>query len=279
MSLATWVLLLATAAGAGDRDGPATASLVVPRTDAAAGLSTGPLQAGPGDGDLGVVRRALPRTEAAIAIRPAAIVDTPGFYGMIGAALEVSGSYQLDARREVFASVNALQLRFIQNATLTKTQLALGATSLGYSTSRLVGERAVARFVRLHLPTSTEYPHAPPYGVEGGLSGRGDVTPSLSWHGGLSAAVTFAQSAAAGTHPQALVSLLAGGAWTPRTWLSIVVDLAARLGPLSTLELLAPGLGLRFRAGDLGFELQAVVPVAGSSRLAGLGSLRAAYRF
>ena len=256
-------------------------------------MATGPLQSGLLEGDVGLVRRGVPRTELGLAVRPALTIDSPGFYGNVVAGLELSGSYQLGQRSELFGSLTALQFRFLQNATLKKTQLSLGPTSLGASCAAIQQERfTLATFIRAHLPTSSEFVHVRPFGFEPGVVIHAQPMPTLAWHAGATLPLSFGDSLASGAHPQLLVTALAGAQWLPFTWFSVVAELGSQVNvvgacadgsncfaPPRALQQVTAGLGLRFKAGNVGFELEGLVPFAGASRVTGAGSLKAAYRF
>ncbi|MFN7132207.1 MAG: hypothetical protein ACK4N5_08995 [Myxococcales bacterium] len=247
-------------------------------------LATGPLTAGAVDGDLGLIRRTAPRTEASVALRPGAIIDTPGFYGMIGAGLDVGGSYKLNDHAELFGTLTVLQFRFVQNATLTQSQMALGNGSAGLSWRVYQSESvALAPFARLHLPTSFEFRNAWPVGVEPGLSASGPLPGGATWHAGASLPVTAAFSAG-GSRTELQASAVAGGSWRATNWFALTVEAGSRLwlattAPVDLVDQLTAGVGLRFKVKQVGIELNGIVPVAGATRWDGAGSLRAAYGF
>ena len=51
--------------------------------------------------------------------RARAIIDTPRFYGALGADGRVSARHALDSSRELFAAFEVVRYQFVQNATLT----------------------------------------------------------------------------------------------------------------------------------------------------------------
>ena len=92
--------------------------------------------------DVTTGRRACPRTEVGVGTRARAVIDTPGFYGAIGADALVFASAALSPRLEVFGTLEAFHFQFVQTATLTATsgtlgQLTAGAALLTLSTERL----------------------------------------------------------------------------------------------------------------------------------------------
>lgn len=245
------------------------------------GMATGPVQVAAAPGELGLVRRAEARTEVALAIPGTVVLDEPGFYGMVDGAVAVQGSYAISERLEVFGGLAALQFRYVQNATLTATNLTLGALFLGatwVAISAPEGRLDLAPFVRLELPTSLEYQNARPMAVEPGLSLRGVVVPSLRWYAGASMPVAWVFSSG-GAHTRVSAAAVLGGEWAPWRWFALALELSGRFGPLDPLEQVAAGLALRFAAGRFGVELDGVVPFAGASRATLAAMLRGAYRF
>ena len=243
-------------------------------------LAAGPVAAAPALGDAGLVRRAEPRSELALAIRSGLVYDEPGFYGMADAGLELQGSWAPSPRTELFASLAAVQLRYVQNATLSSTTLTLGAATVGAAHVVLAvpGDRlAATAFVRALLPFTLEYEHALPIGVEPGVSLQGWIGGGASWHAGAALPLTATPSAG-GLNPRLALGAVGGLAWSPWRWVSLVGELSGRFGPLDPLDTLAAGIGARFAAGRLGLELAGVIPFAGASRYTAAALVRGAWR-
>jgi hypothetical protein len=244
------------------------------------GLAEGPLPFSASVDALGPVRRAEPRSEVALGIGGGLILDEPGFYGMAQGALRVEGSWAVTPRWEVFAGLEALQFRYVQNATLGETSFTLGALTAGatwLALSEPEGRLDLAPFAALLLPTSLEYRNARVLGGEVGISLRGAATSWLAWYAGASLPVTGTASDA-GNQVRAGAALAAGGSWTPARWFRVSVQLGAAFPFGDPMEQLAAGLGLRFAAGRLGIELDGILPFAGTSRFDAGALLRAAWR-
>jgi hypothetical protein len=242
-------------------------------------LAEGPLPFAASVDALGPVRRAAPRSEVALGIGGGLILDEPGFYGMAQGALRIDGSWAVTPRWEVFAGLDALQLRYVQNATLGETTYTLGTLTAGGTWLALSlpdGRLDLAPFVALLFPTSLEYRNTRVLGGEVGISLRGAAASWLDWYAGASLPVTGTVSDA-GNQVQAGASLVAGGSWTPWRWLRLSVQLTASFPFGHPMEQLAAGLGLRFAAGRFGFELDGILPFAGTSRFDAGALLRAAY--
>ncbi len=131
------------------------------------GMPEGPASVGYAEADMATGRRACPRTEFGLGGRFAAIIDTPNFYGNLGVSGVLFGSFAINERTEVFATLEAVNYTYAVNASLSKTGLALGhltagATRVLYTPGHFVGSASV----RLLLPTSFEIPGARLVGAE-----------------------------------------------------------------------------------------------------------------
>ena len=244
-------------------------------------LAEGPLPFAASVDALGPVRRAAPRSEVALGIGGGLILDEPGFYGMAQGALRIDGSWAITPRWEVFAGLEVLQFRYVQNATLDETTYTLGALTAGGTWLALSlpdGRLDLAPFVALLFPTSLEYRNTRVLGGEVGVSLRGAATSWLDWYAGASLPITGTVSDA-GNQVQAGAALVAGGSWTPWPWFRLSAQLAASFPFGHPMEQLAAGMGLRFAAGRFGIELDGILPFAGTSRFEAGALLRAAYRF
>jgi len=243
-------------------------------------LAEGPLPFAASVDVLGPVRRAEPRSEVALGLGGGLILDEPGFYGMAQGALRLEGSWAITPRWEVFAGLEALQFRYVQNATLGDTSYTLGALSAGGTWRALSlpdGRLDLAPFVALLFPTSLEYRNTRVLGGAAGVSLRGAATSWLDWYAGASLPITGTLSDA-GNQVRAGAELAAGGSWTPARWFRLSVQLTAGFPFGHPMEQLAAGLGLRFAAGRFGVELDGILPLAGTSRFDAGALLRAAWR-
>jgi len=243
-------------------------------------LAEGPLSVAASVDALGLVRRAVPRTEVALGLAAGLVLDEPGFYGMAQGALRVEGSWAITPRWEVSGSLEALQFRYVQNATLSETSYALGAFTAGVTwvaLSRPEGRLDLAPYVRLLFPTSLEYRNTRVAGGEAGVSASGLATSFLGWYAGVSLPVTGAFSDA-GDQIRSGLSAVAGGSWTPLRWFRLSLQLTGSFPLGDPMQQLAAGLGLRFAAGRAGIELDGVLPFAGTSRFDAAVMLRGAWR-
>ena len=227
------------------------------------GLPTGPAAIGYFEADVATGRRACPRTEFGLGGRFAAIIDAPNFYGNLGVSGVLFGSYALNERTEIFATLEAVNFTYAVNASLSKTALALGhltagATRVLYTPGHFVGSASA----RLLLPTSFEIPGGRLIGVELSHLTSWEVASFLEVHSALgvdfSAAISGAQA-----FPRLGGTVVIGGALQPTSWFAFVLDVSGHLGVRSFL---APTAALRFRVASLGIELGATLPLVGTDR-------------
>lgn len=244
------------------------------------GLFEGPATVGFYPAELGSGRRACPRTELGLYVRGGAIIDTPGFYGNLGAAGVLFGSFALSRRLELFGALEFVDFQFAQNASLKGTslnlgQLSVGASVVGYDLHHVV----LSPYGRLVLPTSSATSRVRDIGAEIGLALSYRPLDRVEVHG----VVGWDLSAGLGNGPadvRAGVLLNAGVQYNPATWFGLLIDVNAHLAQRAVLDYLAPVLGLRFRLyRNLGAELGASLPLAGADRRLFLGDLKFAYRF
>lgn len=244
---------------------PAEAPRALPGCDQAKahGLPEGPVALGYFEADMATGRRACPRTEAGLGARFGAIIDTPNFYGSLGVNGVLFGSWAFRPDTEVFATLEAVNFNFTQNAVLTATQLTLGNLTVGASNAVVKRETFIGSLsARLLLPTSFETPGARTVGAEIGFAASWRPLGWLEVHGYAGGDVTSAFSRAA-PYTRFGAILLAGAQWTPVSWFAFVLDLSVRAGALTYF---APTAGLRFRIARLGIEIGATLPLAGSDR-------------
>ncbi len=224
--------------------------------------------------DLATGRRACPRTEVGLGGRFGAIIDTANFYGDLGVSGVLFGSWALDPRWELYATLEAVNFTYVQTA-LKATQLTLGNLTVGASwTAYQTPTFAGAVSARLLLPTSLEVPGAHPVGAE---VGHASTWRPLSWlevHSWLGVDLTAALGPANGL-PWVGGTLSIGAQATPFTWGAVVLDVTGRLGPVTYL---APTVALRFAIGPVGLEVGGSLPLLGTDRHDFLAALRLAWK-
>lgn len=255
---------------------------------AGGGLMDGPLGLSFFEGDIGRPRRVCPRTEVVLGgdvmgidVADDLLTSDGNFYATMAGGGELSGSWKFSKKGELFASIQAVNFRFVQNATITRTHLGMGWTSVGatyhgWSTDKII----LAMTGRFTLPTAFDYyEHAWPLALDVGVAA---VYRPLSWlsvHGQVGAVASLAVSQG-DPDARAALQIVAGAECTPLDWLGLVLDLGAQLGYDAPLDQLSVALGFRFRIWrGLGLELAAMLPYAGESEANLAGVLRIGYRF
>lgn len=238
-------------------------------------LAEGPVTLGVAEADLGTGRRVCPRTEVGLGARLGATIDTPDFYGAIRADGHLFGAWAVRPDTELFATLEAVTFNFAQNAVLTATRVTLGHLTVGASRVHVARDTwALAANVRALLPTSFELPGARLLGAELGATTTWRPRRWLEVHGALGGRVTGAVGQAAAL-PAADGLALAGVQLSPFSWGGLAVDVAGRLGAVSSLT---PSVALRLAFGHLGVELAAAVPLVGTDRHDVIAGLRVAWR-
>lgn len=280
---------------AGQKDGAAAAVAASPMLLLAApvgcanwkapGLQEGPLPFGYLEADMAVGRRVCGRTEVAVGANFGAIIDTPNFYGNLGATGLLSGSFALREDLELFGTLEAVDFTYTQNAALKTAQLALGNLTVG-ATRRLYQRDAFVGAIsaRLLLPTTFQIPGSRPLGLELGHASSWRPGSSVEVHTWLGADAT-AGLGAGPAFPRLGGTVLAGFQWSPLDWFGVVIDVTGRYGRMlgvvganDTVSYLAPTVGLRFRMGTAGLEVGGSLPLVGTDRHDLIAGLKLAWR-
>jgi hypothetical protein len=226
------------------------------------------------DVDFGAGRRACPRSEKAFLLRGAALIDTPGFYGNLGASGMLHASFALRPYFEMFSTLEFLRFQFVQNATLKGTSAALGQMTIGWN-ARFV-ERphvALSQYTRWMLPTNAPS-NVRVVGGEVGLALSYRPKARFALHSFIAGDITAGISAGP-LSPRAGLSAGLGVQWAPWRFFALALDLQTALGHRAILDYLAPVLGLRFRLyRGLGLELDASRSVLGADQRLFVAALR-----
>ncbi len=242
-------------------------------------MAEGAVAVGIAEADLATSRRACPRTELGLGVRGNAIIDTPNFYGAIGADGLLFGSWAYSDRLELYGSLELPKYVWTQNATLKGSELTVGNASVGATYVALEGGGLVlSPTARLLVPTSFAIPNGRVLGAEVGAIGRYLPMSALELHGYAGLDGTLAVTAAEQV-PRGGASLLLGAQWAPLDWFSVVLDVQSHFGHRAALDYVAPAVGLRFALGkQLGAELDAWVPVVGEARQLAAGGFKLTYQ-
>lgn len=246
---------------------------------AASALPEGPVPFGYQSADVSTGRRACPRTEAGFGLQGGAIIEVANFYGAVTGAGVLSGSLALRPDLEVFASLEAVRVQYVQNASLTGMAVSLGQLTAGATYVALTrGAFVLAPSVRLELPTSFASPTTRTLGGEVGAALMYRPINRFDVHGYVGADVSTGLGAAA-SQPKAGFLVNVGTEYALCSGFAAVLDANVHFGHRDTLDYIAPALGLRFRAGEhFGAEVGASLPVAGPERALAVGGLKLTYR-
>ncbi|MEN9798007.1 MAG: hypothetical protein RL653_1703 [Pseudomonadota bacterium] len=245
----------------------------------AAGLPEGPVPLAWYEADVGTGRRTCGRTEFGVGTRLRAIIDTPGFYGNIGASALLFGSYAFSPRTELFGTLEAYDFQFVQNATLQGTAGTLGQLTVGatHQVFRYGQGGIVSATARLMLPTALSSPTRT-VGGEVGAAWSHRFSDRLRFHGFGSVDLTAGLGAAAPL-PRVGVHLNGGAEYVVCSGFSAVLDGNLHFGRRALFDTFAPALGLRARLWrGLGLELAAALPLVGAERTDASLGLRLAWR-
>jgi|CXWL01.1.fsa_nt_gi hypothetical protein len=237
-------------------------------------LPHAPAWVGLGDADFGTGRRVCPLTEVGLGVGGGAIIDTPNYYGHIGVAGVLFGSYALNRKTELFGTLEMVQFNFVQNSALKQTSLNLGNLTVGATRQLYASRRGTGgATARLLLPTSFGVSNARLIGAELGHLYSFSPTDWGEVHTYLG--VDFTAGLSAGpSQPRIGVTGTAGFQFSPASWFAVVVDVMGRYGAHTALS---PSLALRFRIVRVAIDLSLTKPVLGSDRHLALAGLRASW--
>ena len=243
------------------------------------GLADGPVLLGFGDGEFGAGHRACARRELFIAARALLQIDLPDFYGAITGRFRLGGSLPLGPRAELFASLELLQIQYVQNASLKGTAYDFAQTTVGGAYQLYdYGDLVLTLYGRLLLPTAST-PHVRTLGFEGGLAASFRRWERLELHGWLGGDLALGLSAATAL-PRGGGAVQLGLQYSPWTWLGLALDFVARFGHRGAFDDVGGAAALRFRLrGQLGLELAATVARLTADRSDYGAQLRVHYRF
>lgn len=161
------------------------------------------------DAYLDAQRSACVRDEAFVALAPHALIDTPGFHGVLGGDLSLGGRLVVH-EIELGVQVRAVDFAFVQNAVNKVTHTGFGPVVIGAAANR--GNAAIA--ARLELPYTQSFATVRTSAALEGLYSA-DLGRTFTLHGRLTALGMVASSEAGETHR---LAFRAGAdlVWQPR---------------------------------------------------------------
>lgn len=230
------------------------------------------------DVGLDAQRSACLRSELSAGLLGHALIDTPGFHGVLGGDLSIAGRAKLGYHLELSVQATVVEYDYVQNAVNKATHTGFGPLVLGAAYGDRIASDAYAALVaQLELPNSAKSADTVPTLEEmdtlrtsGSLSAvlTGQLAARFVLHARLGAYAMYRESTAGSA---SWLGLRAGSdvAWhlRPRLGLAAGADLSAGwTGGLDNLLLRAGVHWQVTRARDWRLRAGVGVPVAGNDR-------------
>jgi hypothetical protein len=116
-------------------------------------IAADPVPVGVRDGAFDATRGACLRTDLDARVGAHALVDTPDFYGTLGADLQLAIRFIEEIGIEWGATIEVVDLTFAQTAVVTATEPSYGPATAHVATSRLIGQDLeIGGLLRAELP-------------------------------------------------------------------------------------------------------------------------------
>lgn len=215
------------------------------------------------DIDLDAQRSACLRDELSIRMLGHALIDTPGFHGVLGGELAIAGRLVMRRWLELSAQLRVVDFAFVQNAVNQVTNTGFGPLVVG----------AAYGFTRMALVAQLELPYTrdemDTLRVSGALGAvyTGPLADQLVLHARLGALGMHAESLAGSTNR---LALRAGGdvAWHLRTRLALQAGAEISAGWYGGFDhlLLRAGVHWQMTASDWRLRAGVGAPLGGSER-------------
>jgi len=260
MKLVVLIVLLAPAfAGADDAHGddPCTAAVIDPVVT--------PVR----DIDLDAQRSACMRQDVSARLLSHALIDTPGFHGVLGGDLALGGHLIIRKAHELSAQLRVVDFSFVQNAVNKVTNAGFGPLVLGAAAGNWIGAGARGAIaLELELPYTRDQMDT--LHVSGQLAGlvTGKLADRVILHARLGTLGMYAESVAGSTHR---LAFRAGTdiAWHVRARVALMggADISAGWSHGFDHVLLRAGVHWRMtRGGDWRLRAGLGAPVGGAER-------------
>jgi hypothetical protein len=143
-----------------------------------------PVPVGVRDGAIDVTRGACLRTDLDARIGAHALVDTPDFYGTLGAELQLSIRFIEEIGIEWGATIEVVDVTFAQTAVVTATEASYGPVTAHLATSRQIDrDLEIGGVLRVELPFTRSSLESSRAGAQ--LAGLASMSfrPRLTVHG------------------------------------------------------------------------------------------------
>jgi hypothetical protein len=220
------------------------------------------------DARLDTQRSACMRQALSAGFDAHALIDTPGFHGLLGGALVVAGSVIVAKAHELSAEMQLVSYDFVQNAVNKVDRLGVGPLVLGGAAGKPIGDHGTAAVVlRVEVPYTrtnldTLRTSAQLAGVVSGM-----LSPRVVLHARL-ASIGSVASSAGGTTKQ--LAFIAGAdlAWHVRQPVAIDLGADVMAGWQASFDHLLVRTGVHWRPRGYAWRLRVGVgiPVAGAER-------------
>ena len=220
------------------------------------------------DAMLDTQRSACMRQALSAGLDAHALIDTPGFHGVLGGALVVGGSLILAKAHEVSAELHLVSYEFVQNAVNKVTKLGVGPLVLGGAAGTSIGEHGSAALVlRVEVPYTRDNLDTTRTSAHLGGVVSGMLSSRVVLHARL-ASIGALASSAGGTTKQ--LAFIAGAdlAWHVRTPVALDLGADVMAGWQASFDHLLLRTGVHWRPRGYAWRLRVGVgvPVAGAER-------------
>ena len=219
------------------------------------------------DIDLDAQRSACMRRDLFVRVLGHALIDTPGFHGVLGGDLALGGHLRIRTNHELFAQLRIVDYSFVQNAVNKVTNTGFGPLVLGAATSTWFGAAARAALAfELELPYTRD--EMDTTHVSGSLTGllTSQLRSTLFLHARLGALGMHAASMA-GSMNRLAFRAGSDAVWHVKTRLALQAgaDLSAGWSGFDYV-LFRAGIHWRITSGDWRLRAGVGLPVFGSER-------------
>jgi hypothetical protein len=220
------------------------------------------------DAGLDTQRSACMRQALSAGFDAHALIDTPGFHGLLGAGLVVGGSVIVKKAHELSAELQLVSYDFVQNAVNKVTRFGIGPLVLGGAAGKPIGDHGTAALVlRVEVPYTRDNPDTMRTSAQVAGVVSGMLSSRVVLHARLASIGAVARSSG-GTTKQ--LAFIAGTdlAWHVRQPIALDLGADVMAGWQSSFDHLLVRTGLHWRPRGSAWRLRVGVglPVAGAER-------------
>ncbi|HUS29645.1 MAG TPA: hypothetical protein VMZ53_14125, partial [Kofleriaceae bacterium] len=220
------------------------------------------------DAYLDAQRSACLRDELSAGLDVHALIDTPGFHGVLGGDLALGGRMIVKQAHELSVHVRVVDYAFVQNAVNKVTNTGLGPVVLGAAAGKAMSETARAALVlRVELPFTRDNMDTMRSAAEIGGVMTGKLSSSVTLNARLSALGMHASSLAGST---SRLAFRAGTdvVWQPRRTIGLQAGAELQAGWTRGFDavLLRAGIHWAIHGGPWRFRSGIGAPIGGTER-------------